>query len=254
MTVAVVIPAYDEAATIATIVQRARLQLETVIVVDDGSIDDTASQAAHAGAMVLRQPSNQGKGAALWHGLQQALALGAEAIITLDGDGQHRPEDLPKLLDAHRRWPDRLIIAARLERRDRAPRLRRFANGMADFWLSWAAGWPIRDSQSGFRLYPATLLRQMSGPQPGRGGFAFESQALLQAARLGGSPVTVAIETLYPPHARPSHYRAWRDTLRIIALVAGELFGRGLYPVGLLRALRQPPLSATSPDTKRRHR
>ena len=100
MTVAVVIPAYDEAATIATIVQRARLQLETVIVVDDGSIDDTASQAAHAGAMVLRQPSNQGKGAALWHGLQQALALGAEAIITLDGDGQHRPEDLPKLFGA----------------------------------------------------------------------------------------------------------------------------------------------------------
>lgn len=254
MTVVIVIPAYGEAPTIADIVQRARQQLEPVVVVDDGSADDTASRAQRAGATVLRQPNNQGKGMALWRGLHYATTLGAEAVISLDGDGQHRPEDIPKLLDAHRRWPDRLVIAARLERRDRAPRMRRCANAIADFWLSWAAGWPIRDSQSGFRLYPASLLQRMSGPRPGQGGFAFESQALLQAARLGCHPVTVAIETLYPPQNRPSHYRPWRDTLRITALVAGELFGHGLYPTGLLRALRRPPPAepAHRSDTQQR--
>ncbi len=242
MPVAVVIPAYNEAATVAGIVRRARRQVETVIVVDDGSGDDTAAQAAAAGAQLLRQPANQGKGAALWRGMQEALAHGADAIVTLDADGQHNPEDIPKLLAAARAQPGHLIVAARLERRERAPGLRRFANGMADFWISWAAGYPIRDTQSGFRLYPAAFLRDVSAPQNGRRGFAFESALLIHAARLGCYPATVAIETIYPPQGRPSHYRPWRDTLRIVAMVAWELLGRGLYPTGLLQSLRLLPL------------
>ncbi|MDG4555649.1 MAG: glycosyltransferase family 2 protein [Candidatus Competibacter sp.] len=242
MSVAVVIPAYNEAATIAAIVRRARRQVETVIVVDDGSGDDTATEAEAAGAQLLRQPTNQGKGAALWLGMGTALAQGADAVITLDADGQHNPEDIPKLLTAARRQPGRLIVAARLERRERAPGLRRFANGMADFWISWAAGYPIRDTQSGFRLYPAAFLRTASAPRNGRRGFAFESALLIQAARRGCYPATVAIETLYLPQGRPSHYRPWRDTLRIIATVAWELLGRGLYPTGLLRSLHLLPL------------
>jgi len=152
MTVAVVVPAYDEAATIADIIRRARQQIERVIVVDDGSRDDTAARAEASGAVVLRQTTNQGKGASLWRGMHYALERGADAVVTLDADGQHRPEDIPKLLAAHRRWPGRPIIAARLEHRECAPPLRRFANGMADFWVSWAAGCPIADTQSGFRL------------------------------------------------------------------------------------------------------
>ncbi len=100
MTIAVVIPAYNEAATIAGIVHRARRQVETVIVVDDGSRDETAAQAEAAGAVVVRQPDNQGKGASLWRGMQTAVEQGAEAVITLDADGQHQPEDIPKLLEA----------------------------------------------------------------------------------------------------------------------------------------------------------
>lgn len=242
MSIVVVIPAYRETATIAGIVDRARQQVETVIVVDDGSDDDTADQAEAAGARVLRQPVNQGKGVALWRGMQEALVQGAEAVITLDADGQHDPEDMPKLLDLHQRQPDRLIIAARLEHRDRAPSLRRFANGMADFWVSWAAGCPIRDTQSGFRLYPAALLRQLPPLKNERHGFVFESELLIRAGHLGHYPATVPIATLYHPQGRLSHYQPWRDTLRIIAMVAWELIKRGFYPLGLLRSLRLWPL------------
>lgn len=244
MAIAVVIPACDEAATIADIVHRARQQVEWVFVVDDGSRDDTAAQAGAAGAVVVRQPANQGKGASLWRGMQTALARGAEAVITLDADGQHRPEDIPKLLEAHQRWPGRPIIAARLERRKAAPPLRRFANGMADFWVSWAAGCPIPDTQSGFRLYPVELLQQATGPEPGRCGFAFESALLMQAGCQRRYPRVVAIETIYHAEGRPSHYRPWRDTLRIVDLVARSLLRRGMYPLGLLRSLRLLPLPA----------
>ena len=246
MTVAVVIPAYNEAATIADIVRRARQQVERVIVVDDGSGDDTAARAEAAGAVVLRQADNRGKGASLWRGMRYAVERGADAVVTLDADGQHRPEDIPKLLAASRRWPGRPIIAARLERRAAAPPLRRFANGMADFWVSWAAGCPIPDTQSGFRLYPTEFLRRATGPEKGRRGFAFESALLIQAGRQRRYPEVVAIETIYPAHARPSHYRPWRDTLRIVDLVAWSLLKRGFYPAGLLRSLRLLPLPGKS--------
>lgn len=242
MSITVVIPAHDEAATIADIVRRTRSFIATVIVVDDGSSDETALQAEAAGALVLRQPGNQGKGAALWRGMLAALASGATAIITLDADGQHCPEDLPKLLEMHQRQPDCLMIAARLKQRDRAPRLRRFANGVADFWVSWAAGCPIHDTQSGFRLYPATLLQKLPAPHGDRCGFVFESELLIRAAHRGYRPVTVAVATIYLAESRPSHYRPWRDTLRITAMVAWELIKRGLYPLGLLRSLGAWPL------------
>ena len=237
MPVAVVIPAYNEAATVAGVVRRARQQVATVIVVDDGSQDDTADRAEAAGARVLRQPMNQGKGAALWRGMAEALTSGVDAVITLDGDGQHCPEDIPKLLEMRRRQPKRLVIAARLAHRDRAPPLRRFANAMADFWVSWAAGCPIRDTQSGFRLYPAALISKLHPPGNQRGGFVFESEVLIRAAHHSYYPATVGIVTLYHAQGRPSHYQPWRDTLRIIVMVAWELIKRGLYPLGLLRSL-----------------
>jgi len=249
MTVAVVIPAYNEAATIADIVRRARQQVDWVMVVDDGSGDDSAARAEAAGATVLRQLENQGKGASLWRGMRHAIERGAEAVITLDADGQHCPEDIPKLLAAHRRDPERLIVAARLTHRDRAPGLRRFANGMADFWVSWAAGCPIADTQSGFRLYPSSFIRRARGPgQQRQQGFVFESALWIQAGRLGCYPTAVPIETIYHAQSRPSHYRAWSDTARIVRLVAGSLLRRGFYPAGLLRSLRLLPLPAIADE------
>jgi glycosyltransferase involved in cell wall biosynthesis len=177
MTVAVVIPAYNEAATIAGIVRRARRQVETVIVVDDGSGDDTAAQAEAAGAQLLRQPANQGKGASLWRGMGYAVAQGADAVITLDADGQHCPEDMPKLLAAS----PALARTADHRRPAGAPRacapVAAFRQRHGRF-LGFLGGrlCPIPDTQSGFRLYPAEFLRA-SDPRPAKGGAVSPSRA-----------------------------------------------------------------------------
>ena len=235
--IAVVIPAYNEAATITDVVNRVFRYLEWVIVVDDGSSDGTQEQLWGVPVTLLHHPHNQGKAASLWHGIHCALGQGACAIITLDADGQHGPEDIPGLLAAHRRHPDKLIIAARLGQRAQVPRLRRFANRMADFWISWAAGYPIQDSQSGFRLYPVALLKAVNTAHDRQHGFVFESELLIEAARLGYYPLMVAIDAVYYQNGRPSYYRPLLDTLRIIRMVAWKLISRGLYPKGLLRSL-----------------
>ena len=160
---AIVIPAYNEAATIAAIVCRCR-QIPgspAIFVVDDGSHDETAAIAAQHGAIVLRHVVNLGKGAALMRGMRAGVDAGADHVVTLDGDGQHRPEDVPRLLAAAARWPDRIVIGSRRNAQTNAPRARVVANRVADFWISWAARHPIDDSQCGFRLYPVEALRRL---------------------------------------------------------------------------------------------
>lgn len=241
MSIAVVIPAYNEAATIASVARAACAQGSPVIVVDDGSTDATARCLDGLPVTLLRNEVNRGKGASLWRGLQHAVSLGADAVITLDGDGQHPVDAIPRLIAAHRAHPGWLVIAARLQDREQMPANRRFGNEVADFWISWAAGWPIRDSQSGFRLYPAPLIAKLHlDPRRGR-SFVFESEILIEAARLGFRPLAVPIAAIYHDDARPSHYRPWRDTLAIIAMVAGKLIAWGMYPAGLIRSKRRPP-------------
>jgi len=237
MRVAAVIPAYNEAATIADVAARARRQLQAVVVVDDASSDGTADRLADADVVVLRNAENLGKGGSLWRGMAYALANGADAIVTLDGDGQHRPEDIPALIGAARANPGRIVIGARRLSRQNAPRARRFANAFADFWVSWAAGHPVEDSQSGFRLYPATILRSLTVPHGRQRGFVFESEILIEAARHGWLSCAVPIETIYRAGGRPSHFRPVTDIARITRMVAGRLLRRGMYPLGLLRAL-----------------
>ena len=235
--VAVVIPAYNEAATIAAVAEQAARHADRVIVVDDGSTDGTAAQVAPIGRVeVIRHAENRGKAESLRSGLERALAAGAAVVITLDGDGQHDPGEIPRLLEAARE-PRDVILAARRDERHAAPRLRRFANGFADFWVSWAAGQWIPDTQSGFRLFPAEVLRRILPACGGYRRFVFESLVLIEAARQGCRVETVAVRTIYPPGARPSHYRATLDTCLIVRAVAWRLIGRGMAPLDLCRAL-----------------
>ena len=245
MPVAVVIPAYNEASTIAEVVRGVCRYVDTVIVVDDGSTDGTPERLHGLPVSLLQHPRNRGKGASLWDGLQHARSRGASAVITMDADGQHRPEDIAHLLAAAILHPGRLIIAARLRHRHRVPRARQFANTMADFWISWAAGCPIADTQSGFRLYPAELIGRLSPSPRDEGGFVFESEVLIEAARQGCRPLAVPIDAIYHPFARPSYYRPFHDTARIVRMVAWKLLSKGMYPQGLLRSLRRPPQVAT---------
>ncbi|MEZ5651638.1 MAG: glycosyltransferase family 2 protein [Burkholderiaceae bacterium] len=231
---AIVIPAYNEARTIAGLARRCLALCPNLIIVDDASTDGTAAELAGLPVTVLRNHRNRGKGASLRRGIRHACGLGVRAIITLDGDGQHRPEDIPRLVAAHLDHPTALVIAARLRQREAAPALRRFANSQADFWISWAAGRAIRDTQSGFRLYPARVFRKRA---PAGEGFVFESELLIEASRRGVPIVDIPIDTVYHAQLRASHYRPTLDTLRIVKMVAGKLLGRGLYPYGLYRSL-----------------
>jgi glycosyltransferase involved in cell wall biosynthesis len=235
--IAVVIPAYEEAATIADVARRARAQADAVIVVDDGSRDGTADAVAGLDVTVLRHARNLGKGASLADGMACALKGGAEAVVTLDADGQHEPEEIPRLVRAWQAAPGDVVVGARLRHAERAPRLRKAANRVGDFWIGWAAGQAIDDSQSGFRLYPAALLRRVTVPS-GRGrGFVYESEMLIECARAGAGIRSVAIESIYRGDARPSHFRPIVDIAAIGRMVAVKLFSRGMYPAGLYRLL-----------------
>ncbi len=240
MPAAIVIPAYEEVRTIRGIVERSLRQCALVIVVDDGSTDGTGAALEGLAAQVLRHERNQGKAASLWDGIQFALACGADAVVTLDADGQHQPEDVRRLLLAAQEHPQCVIVAARLKGRESYPKARRRANRFADFWISWAAGHPIADSQSGQRLYPAALLRQLHVRHDAGAAFTFDSEALIRAARLGYTTVAVPIEARFDPAGRPSHFRPVRDIARITAMVAGQLLATGMYPAGLWRSLRFP--------------
>ena len=235
-----VIPAYQEAATIAEVVTRLRAAIPglAVLVVDDGSSDGTAGIAAAAGAQVLGGAANQGKGAALRLGMRAALARGAGFVATLDGDGQHRPEDVPRLVALAA--PDVIVIGSRRGAAGQ-PAARRRANRVADFWVSWAARHPVSDSQSGLRIYPAAALADLARYDGRAKRFSFESEILIDAGRRGITTIAAEIPALYGTTLRrPSHFRPVADIATIVIMVAGKLLARGMDPVGLWRSLGRP--------------
>jgi glycosyltransferase involved in cell wall biosynthesis len=234
----VVIPAYDEARAIGGVIARARAVARRIVVVDDGSTDATWSIVAAHPVHALRHAANLGKGAALLDGIRQALALGADRIVTLDADGQHRPEDIHGLVAAAARAPAAIVVGSRRADGRHAPRARYWANRIADFWISWAAGQRIEDTQSGFRLYPAAVVERLLVRLGRSRGFVLESELLIEAGRAGIEIVPVPIPALYDGAAqRASHFRPLRDIPRIVVMVAWKLLSRGMDPLGLWRML-----------------
>lgn len=242
-TVVAVIPMYNEQATIRAVVEAACPHVDALVVVDDGSDDAGLARLTDMPVHVIRHEANRGKGESLRRGFRAASQLGATAVITLDGDGQHPPDAIPCLRAIHEAAPEALVIAAREDAAGSAPRVRRAANRTADFFVSWAAGVRLRDTQSGFRLYPAALARRLCD---GCGeGFAFESEALMEAVARGYEARYVGIPALYVDLARPSHYRPLRDSLAIARMVALRLLRSGLSPRRLVRSQRSGPFPST---------
>jgi glycosyltransferase involved in cell wall biosynthesis len=215
-----IIPVHNEARTIAAIVAGACLHLP-VMVVDDASSDGSGQLAAAAGAMVLTLPKHQGKGAALRRGFAEALRCGAQTVVTLDGDGQHDPQDIPRLLAASQRWADSVIIGSRLTTTALGiPPYRLHAIRVASFWINWMGCCNVQDTQSGFRVYPMRLLQSLPLKQ---GGFLLESEILLKASQAGWDMREVPIRAVYHPWQR-SQYRPLRDG----TMAAAYLFYRGV--------------------------
>jgi glycosyltransferase involved in cell wall biosynthesis len=208
-----VVPVFDEVATVGGVVAALRAHCP-VIVVDDGSTDRSADAATRAGAaQVLRHACRKGKGAALQTGFGAALCRGAAAVVTLDGDGQHDPADVPRLYAAHRQAPDALILGNRFApgAGDPIPTLRRIAIRAADRALASIVPSPLADSQCGFRIYPGRFLRDVVLRE---GRFVLETEAVVQAAHAGYRLISVPIRSVYPP-GRCSRFHAVTDVARI---------------------------------------
>ena len=210
------VPAHDEGPRIEAVVRGAVRHLP-VLVVDDGSSDDTGARAEAAGAAVVRQEPNQGKGAALRAGFRAALERGAEAVITLDGDGQHDPAEIPAFLGAyaHRTvagQPTELIVG----KRDfgRMPFVRQLANALGTVTLSAAVGRWIPDNQSGYRLIGRRLMGAMAGSH--EHGFAFEVEMIAVCLREGWPLDWVPIRTIYGDEA--SHIQPGRHLREFLAV------------------------------------
>jgi glycosyltransferase involved in cell wall biosynthesis len=218
-----VIPAYQEGLRVAAVVAATRRRLP-VIVVDDGSTDETAARAEAAGATVIRQRPNAGKGAALRAGFARALEQGAVAVVTLDGDGQHDPDEIPAFLEAFERSGAQLVIGRRDFRA--MPFVRRASNTLGRMAISVAVGRDIPDNQSGYRLIGWRLLPELLDSR--EAGFEFEVEMIARAIALGLPIAWVPIRTIYAGES--SHIRPWthftnfvrvaRDARRIVRSTA----------------------------------
>ena len=250
--IAVVIPALNEALRIRGVVEGALAQCPRVIVVDDGSDDDTVARISDLPVTLVRHEARMGKGASLRDGFREALRQGARAVVTMDGDGQHSAADIPRMLEAANRHPGCVVIGARLRRRSQQPIHRRLANEFGDWGLAWGTGYQIADSQSGQRLYPAAVAALDDVPGE---DFVFEAQILISAARrLGTRCVSVPIESRYKcvhsdEQFRASHFRPLRDLWRITSHIVRQAVSHGNM-AAVYRSIRaNPPVVHDADDT-----
>ncbi|MBO7119223.1 MAG: glycosyltransferase [Bacteroidaceae bacterium] len=216
--ICVVIPTYNNAGTIADIVRRALEHCLDVIVVADGCTDQTPDiLQGIEGITVVSYPKNAGKGSALKRGFKQALEMGFAYAITLDADGQHFPEDIPTMLQANQKHPGALIVGERkgLEAMERS-KGSKFANAFANFWFAIQTGQRLKDTQTGFRLYPLKKLRGLSLLTS---RYEAELELLVFASWHGVEIVSEPVNVYYPkPEERVSHFRPIPDFSRIFIL------------------------------------
>jgi glycosyltransferase involved in cell wall biosynthesis len=209
------IPAYNEAARIGDVIARTRAHVDEVVVIDDGSVDDTAMIAEKAGAKVLRHKQNLGKGGAI------ATALGcfgrsdAEFAILLDADGQHDPAEINKFMETARTENADIVVGTRMNDVRDMPRVRLWTNQFTSWVTGKLARQKIPDSQCGYRLLRRTVLKDLKFSTA---RFETETEMLIQAARAGHKIANVPIRTIYE-RGHSSHIHPVRDTIRFFRFV-----------------------------------
>jgi glycosyltransferase involved in cell wall biosynthesis len=206
------IPAFNEAPYIAEVVEGARQYVAEVVVIDDGSVDATANIARAAGATCLQFPRNRGKASALRAGLAYARDHNFTHVITLDGDGQHLPEDIRAMLRVAEETGADLVIGARSFDRARMPRSRYFSNTIGSRLASALVGCEIRDSQSGFRLF---RLDKLDGAKLRSRYYELEMEILIKMARSGCTIAHAPVRTVYGDRQARSKMKPVRDTVRV---------------------------------------
>jgi len=232
----IIVPVFNEADTVGQVVAAAQAH-GAVLVVDDGSRDGSADIAGRAGAEVIRHPRRFGKGEAIRTGIAAARDRGVSVVVTLDGDGQHSPSDLGLVLDAARGRRRTIVIGGRLDDPDALPPERLNAIRVAGFFVNWACGLRLHDTQSGFRAYPLELFDEV---RVHRGGFVFETEVLVAGVAHGWHVHEVPVAAI--PRARQrSRFRPINDGVAIGGYLAGRVVVRWMLEAGaLVGALVKP--------------
>ncbi len=217
---AVAIPALDAAQTIAEVIRRTLAMGAEIVVVDDGSRDGTGDIARACGVSVLTHPVNLGKGRALKTAFDHFFSRGFDAVVTIDADGQHPPEEMPKVLAPWREGAD-LVLGTRDHLYSAMSRVRRASNGTSSWLISHVAGAELPDCQTGYRVYARRLIDTIGFPEP---RFEAESAVLVRAVRAGFRVVGVPVRLDKADGRATSHYRPIVDSLRIASAVARARF------------------------------
>ncbi|MBN8727146.1 MAG: glycosyltransferase family 2 protein [Xanthomonadales bacterium] len=238
--IAVVIPALNEELAIRGVVESVLAICPHVIIIDDGSSDRTVECLDGLPVTLIRHERPLGKGQGLRDGFRKARELGFDAVVTMDGDGQHLASDIPRLLAAARRHPEHLVIGARIRNKENQPASRRRANAVADWGISWGCGLPVADTQSGQRYYPLAALELADLDAD---DFVFEAALLIAATRDKGlGVVSVPIESRYRGEFRGSHFRPVRDVTRITWYTIRRVVHYGRVVQSYRRSHATPPL------------
>lgn len=215
----VIIPTHNEAAEIGRIISRLRSLKIDFVVIDDGSTDATASIARNNNAQVLLSEVNQGKGAALIRGFEYCLKNKFDSVITIDGDGQHLPEDIPGFIRLAEEQPLLgLIIGNRMADLKNMPFIRVMTNKFMSWLLSLIVKQKIYDSQCGFRLIKREALEKLSLKSH---KFEIESEIIIEAARNGVKIGSIPIQTIY--RKERSHINPFVDTIRFFRFILKKL-------------------------------
>ena len=236
-----IIPTFNNAGTIRKVVDDVSRHCENVIVVNDGSTDDTSTILSELASTitVVSYPKNRGKGHALVTGFRKAMEMGFTHAVTIDADGQHFADDIPLLVEQMEHHPDAIIVGCRNLTEENMPRQNTFANKFSNFWFHLQTGIRLEDTQSGYRIYP---LEQINLKWPITPRYEAELELLVFSAWRGVPVTSVPVRVYYPPEGeRVSHFRPFWDFFRISVLNSILTFGALLYylPVKLLRSLQR---------------
>ena len=213
---AALIPCYFEEKHIQDIARRTHAQLDQVLVVDDGSTDDTEFEARAAGVEVIKHFVNQGKGAAIKTGLHiLSMRKSVEYVLILDGDGQHLPEESPAFIEAANETHAAMLVGNRMSDTRTMPFVRKMTNRFMSAQISGVCGQEIPDTQCGFRMFHRDLAAALCETESSK--YDFETEMLVIAARRGGSIAAVPVSTVYGDEVSKIH--PLRDTIRFFQLM-----------------------------------